>query len=186
MSDTILTKLTIDGLRETLQQIGYRAEALTDPIANVTYLRSSTGGVGFDLRPGNQANDQSGAFSDVALLAILQVQGDFPLELVNRWNVSRRFARLQFSKPYLVLCMDVLLAGGTTSSNLRANIEIWDRLLQDLVTYLREELRALNAGQQTAVSASANAPSSQPSQEVQTEKTAAPVATATLAPTSLQ
>src|ERR1700744_74120 len=147
MSDTILTKLTIAGLRDTLQQIGYRAESLTDPIANVTYLRSSTGGIGFDLRPGNQANDQSGAFSDIALLAILQVQGDLPLEIVNRWNVSRRFARLQFSKPYLVLSMDVLLAGGTTAANLRANVEIWDRLLQDLIAYLREELRTLNANQ---------------------------------------
>jgi hypothetical protein len=183
MSDAILTKLTIDGLRDTLQQIGYRAESLTDPIANLTYLRSSTGGIGFDLRPGNQAGDQSGAFSDIALLAILQVQGDLPLDIVNRWNVSRRFARLQFSKPYLVLSMDILLAGGTTSSNLRANVEIWDRLLQDLIAYLREELRALNANQ-PAVSASTIGASSQASQDVQATTTAVPSATATS--TSLQ
>jgi hypothetical protein len=183
MSDTILTKLTIDGLRDALQQIGYRAESLTDPIANLTYLRSSTGGIGFDIRPGNQAGDQSGAFSDIAMLAILQVQGDLPLEIVNRWNVSRRFARLQLSKPYLVLTMDVLLAGGTTSSNLRANIEIWDRLLQDLIAYLREELRALNVGQQASVSASVSAASSQASQEAQVTKAAGP---ATTTPSSLQ
>jgi hypothetical protein len=184
MSDPILAKLTIDGLRDTLQQIGYRAESLTDPIANVTYLRSSTGGVGFDLRPGNQANDQSGAFSDIALLAILQVQGDLPLEIVNRWNVSRRFARLQFSKPYLVLSMDILLAGGTTSSNLRANIEIWDRLLQDLITYLREELRTLNVSQQAA-STPVSAQPSQGVSEAQTTKSASPAVT-TPPTTSLQ
>ncbi len=111
------------------------------------------------------------------------MQGDLPLEIVNRWNVSRRFARLQFSKPYLVLSMDILLAGGTTSSNLRANVEIWDRLLQDLIAYLREELRALNANQ-PAVSASTIGASSQASQDVQATKTAAPAATATS--TSLQ
>jgi hypothetical protein len=182
MSDTILAKLTIDGLRDTLQQIGYRAESLTDPIANLTYLRSSTGGIGFDLRPGNQAGDQAGAFSDIALLAILQVQGDLPLDIVNRWNVSRRFARLQFSKPYLVLSMDILLAGGTTTSNLRANIEIWDRLLQDLITYLREELRALNANQ-PVTAASTNATPSQAVQEVQASTK--PAAT-TVPSTSLQ
>jgi hypothetical protein len=185
MSDTILTKLTIDSLRDTLQQIGYRAESLTDPIANVTYLRSSTGGIGFDLRPGNQVGDQSGTFSDVALLAILQVQGDLPLEIVNRWNVSRRFARLQFSKPYLVLSMDILVAGGATTSNLRAQIEVWDRLLQDLIAYLREELRTLNVGQQAAP-APTSALSSQASQEVQSAKTAAPAAATATTSTSLQ
>lgn len=186
MSDNLLAKLTIDSLRDTLQQIGYRAESLTDPIANLTYLRSSTGGIGFDLRPGSQAGDQSGTFSDVALLAILQVQGDLPLETVNRWNVSRRFARLQFSKPYLVLSMDILVAGGTTLANLRAHIEIWDRLLQDLITYLREELRTLNVNQQAAPAATANGPSSQGSQEVPAARTAAPAATAAASSTSLQ
>ncbi|HVX78791.1 MAG TPA: YbjN domain-containing protein [Bradyrhizobium sp.] len=184
MSDAIFTKLTIDGLRDTLQQIGYRAESLTDPIANVTYLRSSTGGIGFDVRPGNSAADQSGAFSDVALLAILQVQGDLPLEIVNRWNVGRRFARLQFSKPYLVLNMDILVAGGTTLSNLRAQIEVWDRLLQDLIAYLREELRTLNVNQQAAPVSATSEQSSQGPQEIQAAKTAAPAAKASTATTS--
>ena len=36
MSDTMLTKLSLDGVREALQQAGYRVETLTDPVANVT------------------------------------------------------------------------------------------------------------------------------------------------------
>jgi hypothetical protein len=144
MSDIHLVKLTLDDLRNALQQIGYRVEQVTDPIANLPYLRSATGGLAFDVRPGNRLADADGSFVDVAFTAVLQVQGELPLELVNRWNATRRFARLQLSQQFLVFCLDVSVAGGVTSNHLRAQIEIWDRLVQELISYLREELRQLS------------------------------------------
>lgn len=143
MTETIISKLTLDTLKEVFQDAGYRVEELNDPITNVPYLRSATGGMAFDIRPGNRLAADLNAFADAALVAILQVQGELPLDVVNRWNASRRFARLQFSSPFLVLTLDVSVAGGVTQSFLRANIEIWDRLLQDLIGYLRETLRDL-------------------------------------------
>jgi Putative bacterial sensory transduction regulator len=68
-----------------------------------------------------------------------------PLELVNRWNTTRRFARLQLSQQFLVFCLDVSVAGGVMPNHLRAQIEIWDRLVQELIAYLRDELRQLSA-----------------------------------------
>jgi hypothetical protein len=68
-----------------------------------------------------------------------------PLELVNRWNATRRFARLQLSQQFLVFCLDVSVAGGVMPNHLRAQIEIWDRLVQELIGYLRDELRQLSA-----------------------------------------
>jgi hypothetical protein len=54
MSESIVNSLTLESLRDHLQQAGYRVETLTDPVANLPYLRSATAGVGFDIRPGNQ------------------------------------------------------------------------------------------------------------------------------------
>jgi hypothetical protein len=145
MSDVIITKLTLDSLRESLQQVGYRVETVTDPVAAIPYLRSATGGLAFDVRPGNRLSDTGESFVDIAFTAVLQIQGELPLDLVNRWNGTRRFARLQLSQQFLVFCLDVSVAGGVMPNYLRAQIEIWDRLVQDLIPYLREELRLLSA-----------------------------------------
>ncbi|MBB4395654.1 hypothetical protein GGD66_004388 [Bradyrhizobium sp. CIR48] len=144
MSNTIIVKLTLNDLRSALQQVGYRVEELTDPVVNLTYLRSATGGLTFDIRPGNWLADAE-SFVDAALTAVLQVQGELPLDLVNRWNATRRFARLQLSQQFLVLSLDVSVAGGVTADHLRAQIDIWDRLVQELIVYLRDELRELSA-----------------------------------------
>ncbi|OKO85525.1 hypothetical protein AC629_18715 [Bradyrhizobium sp. NAS80.1] len=140
MSDTTITHLTLDNLREIIQLSGYRTETVTDPVTNTTYLRSATNGLAFDIRPGNRLSGADQGFLDVAFLAVLQVQGELPLDLVNRWNATRRFARLQLSHPFLVLSLDLSVAGGVAPNHLRAQIEIWDHLVQQLIAYLREEL----------------------------------------------
>src|SRR5208283_262572 len=130
--DTVIGSLTLETLRENFQQAGYRVETLNDPLANIQYLRSATAGVAFDIRPGNPLPGDGNGFADIALVAVLQVVGDMPLDLVNRWNAGRRFGRLQFSAPFLVFCLDVSVMHGVTPAHLRAQIELWDRLVQDL------------------------------------------------------
>jgi hypothetical protein len=156
MSDTIVAKLSLDGLRDVVQQAGYRVETVTDPVANVAYLRSATSGLSFDIRPGNRLADGSDSFADAAFTAVLQVQGDLPLDLVNRWNATRRFARLQLSPPFLVLSLDVSVAGGVAPGYLRGQIEIWDHLVQQLIAYLREELPKLAAARPGQANAALN------------------------------
>jgi len=152
MSETIITKLTLEALREAVQLAGYRVETLTDPVASVGYLRSATSGLAFEIRPGNRLNDTEDGFVDFAVVAALQVQGELSLDIVNRWNATRRFGRLQLSPPFLVLTLDVSVAGGVTQNHLRAQIEIWDFLLQQLIGYLRAELA------RTAASSAAPSP----------------------------
>jgi hypothetical protein len=164
MSDAILVQLGLDTLREVLQQSGYRVETVTDPVANIEYLRSATGGLAFDIRPGNRLSATDTGFVDVAFVAVLQVQGDLPLDLVNRWNATRRFARLQSSPPFLALCMDVTVAGGVKQDHLRAHVEIWDRLVQELIAHLRDELRQLGAANGAAQPAAAK-PAASPEPE---------------------
>ncbi|WP_213773289.1 YbjN domain-containing protein [Bradyrhizobium sp. dw_78] len=139
MSETTITHLTLGSLRDVLQQAGYRVETVTDPVANSVYLRSATAGLSFDIRPGNRLAGAAENFVDIAFVGVLQVQGELPLELVNRWNATRRFARLQLSQPFLVLSLDISVAGGVLPAYLRGQIEIWDHLIQQLIAYLREE-----------------------------------------------
>lgn len=174
MSDLIHT-VTLDMLRDILQQAGYRVETVVDPVAAVPYLRSATGGLAFEIRPGNRLAGEDKGFADVAFTAVLQVQGDLPLAPVNRWNATRRFARLQLSQPFLVFCMDVTVAGGVTQNHLRAHIEIWDRLAQELIAYLREELRQLgtaNPAGAAAAPAPTPAPAPEPARNAATEPSA--------------
>jgi len=159
--DSVIVELTLEQLRDLYQQAGYRVETVTDPVANVPLLRSATGGVAFDIRPGNRAA-QSEAFVDVALVAVLFVRGELPLEVVNRWNATRRFARLQLSQTLLVLSMDISAAGGVTGTHIRAQIEIWDRLMQELIAYLREEVSKLAPANAVNAVNSALAPETPP------------------------
>lgn len=138
MSD-LIAELTVERLRDFIHQAGYRAEAVTDPNSSSPVLRSATGGIAFDIRPGNRSAGGDG-FVDLVLITGLQVEGELPLDLVNRWNAQRRFARLHLNPGALLLTMDVSVLGGVSPAYLRGQIEIWDRLVPDLVTYLREEL----------------------------------------------
>lgn len=149
----IINRLTLDSLRETFQNAGYRVETVRDPVANIDYLRSATSGLAFDIRPGNCFAGDEG-FADVTLVAPLQVQGELPLEVANRWNATRRFARLQLSQPFLVFSFDICVAGGVTADNLRAQIEIWDHLVHEMIGYLRDELSKLAAATRAPVAAS--------------------------------
>lgn len=144
MSDALITQFSLDRLAGILRQAGYRVETVTDPASGVAHLRSATGGVMFDVRPGNRIGN-AGDFVDAAFVAAVQVQGGLPLELVNRWNATRRFARLQLSETFLVLAQDISVIGGVAPDHLRGQIEIWDHLVQQLVSYLREELPKLTA-----------------------------------------
>ncbi len=142
MSD-LITHLGLANLRDILQQAGFRAEQLTDPIAKIEFLRSSTGGVGFDVRLGNPGAD--GGVTDAVFIAAFQLQGELPFAVVNGWNATRRFARLQLGPQLLAISLDVSVMGGVSPRHLRAKLEIWDQLVQDLIGYLRNELRNLPA-----------------------------------------
>jgi hypothetical protein len=135
--------ITLDSLRGSLQQAGYRVETVSD--GNVPFLRSASSGLAFDVRLGNGYPGPAGQFADAVFVALFAVRGTFPLELLNKWNRTHRFGRLFLDKvgpdqEFLVLSFDVSVAGGVTPLHLRGQIEIWDSLVQQLIPWLREEL----------------------------------------------
>lgn len=145
-------------LKEIMQAAGYRVDVL--PGDGIVVLRSATGGLGFEIRLMNSAGSEA-RFADATFLTHFSIEGTFPLELLNRWNKSRRFARLFLDRPeagseFLVLTCDLSFAGGVSPDHVRAHIQIWDVLVHQLVAWLREELPKVAP---TVASAGGSAPS---------------------------
>ncbi|TWT03898.1 YbjN domain-containing protein [Reyranella sp. CPCC 100927] len=138
----LVQSLTPELVRTLMQDRGYRVELAGD--RDRPLLRSATNGVMFEVHFLNALQDASG-HADMSFGAVLQVRGTLPLEPINGWNGLRRFSRLHLHNDLLVLSMDVSVLGGVTSAFLRAQIEIWDLLVHDCVSYLRDALQRLAA-----------------------------------------
>ncbi|RAS38956.1 YbjN domain-containing protein [Paraburkholderia bryophila] len=138
----LIEAVSIDRLADILKAAGYRVTVAEQNGA--VQLMSASQGVGFSVRFGNAAQEAAASTDATALRyldythsCVLQVQGELPMELVTSWNRTKRFARLADHGPFLALEMDVIVAGGVTERYLRSTIELWDRLIQELLLHLR-------------------------------------------------
>jgi len=153
--------VSIDVLRVLLQEAGYRAAVITDE--GVSSLRSASNGMAFDVRLGNRSFGSADQYADFVFVALFEVRGSFPLELLNKWNRLHRFGRLFLDEvgptaKYLVLSYDVSVAGGVLQQSLWSQLAIWDRLVQQLIPWLRDELGKVASSVDSAVSQEAQAP----------------------------
>ncbi len=156
--DKLVHSLDVDVIRDLLQRAGYRAEIVTDT-DGARLVRSSTGGLAFHVRLADALSGEPSTFAASNIFAALQVQGALPLSIINRWNASKRYARLYLAGDVLMLDMDISVLGGVTAAHLHALILLWDRLVQDLLGYLREAVAGLAAKEIAPPPAAAVAPS---------------------------
>ena len=133
MSD-LITSVTVKSLTELLQAAGYRVNETEQN--GIVQLLSASQGIGFAVRFGNLAVEE-GSYVDFTYSCALRVQGQLPEGLTQVWNASRRFARLSLQGEFLLMEMDVVVAG-VGEVHLRSQLELWDRLLQEFIVYLRE------------------------------------------------
>lgn len=131
----LIAHVSPQSLTEVLQAAGYRVNQ-TDQNGIVQPLSASQG-IGYAVRFGNPAGEQ-GSYVDFTFSCALRVQGELPAGLAELWNASRRFARLSLQGEFLVMEMDVVVAAGVSADYLRGNLELWDRLLQEFIIYLRD------------------------------------------------
>lgn len=144
---SLILDVNAERLQELLQSLGYRV-TLSEQNGMVQLLSASQG-VGFAARMGNPGQ-QDGQYLDYTLSCALRVQGELPAGLAERWNVEKRFARLSVQGAFLVLELDVIVAGGVSETYLRATTELWDRLLQEFLLFLRANASAQAAGEAPA------------------------------------
>lgn len=161
MTDSsLILDVNAERLQDLLQSAGYRVTVSEQN--GMVQLLSASQGVGFAARMGNPAAEP-GRYLDYTLSCALRVQGELPAGLADRWNVEKRFARLTVQGVFLVLELDVILAGGVSENYLRATAELWDRLLQEFLLFLRANATA-EAGAEDA-----SADAAQPQEEAATE-----------------
>ena len=163
----LIHSLNSKNLASLMQGAGYRVEPITDSLSGVSFLRSATSGLSFDIRMGNRMPGEAEAYADAVLVAIFNIVGEMPLAPVNAWNSTRRFGRLQIdaslpNQNFLVLCMDLAVGGGVTAQYLRNQIGIWDGLVQQLVPWLRDALARINAANVVKVDAAVEPSAAEP------------------------
>jgi hypothetical protein len=155
-AQTLIQNITPEQLGELLQAAGYRVNRTEQ--GTVVQLLSASQGIGFAVRFGNPAATE-GSFLDFTFSCALRIEGELPEGLVQVWNASRRFARLSRQGDFLVMEMDAIVAAGVSEDHVRGVLELWDRLLQEFVVYLRDysqhardqQKEAADAAQEAAV-----------------------------------
>lgn len=136
MSSTdLIESVTAQSLTNLLQDAGCRVNRSEQ--GGVEQLITASQGIGFTVRFGNPGQAQ-GQYLDFIYSCALRIQGELPDGLVNQWNASRRFARLSVQGGFLVMEKDVVVADGISAKSLLGSLVLWDRLLQEVVAYLRD------------------------------------------------
>jgi len=135
VSTTTLAGISAEEFAGILRRCGYRATVVEQ--GGRTQVQSAAQGIGFFAAPGNRLQGDEMRFADFALQSVIAVQGELPPGLVEDFNREMRFARLFRSGDYLVLALDIVLAGGVTEEHLCAQCELWDRILRDFILRLR-------------------------------------------------
>lgn len=134
MSDLIVA-ISPQQLAHILQQAGYRANEVSN--GQIVQIQSAAQGIGFVINFGNTVSEQNRDFVDFSFNCTLNIEGNVRPELVADWNRSRRFARLSQQGQWLVLVMDVIVAGGVSAAWLQGQCELWDALLREYIRHLQ-------------------------------------------------
>jgi hypothetical protein len=144
MNETpINNSVTPADVAEALKRAGYRAHLADTPSG--TQIQSAAQGIGFFVAFGNAMAADNARYADFSFHCWITIQGELQPALIDTWNQSKRFARLFRRNQLLVLSQDVLVAGGVTDANLQAQIEIWDRVIQDFLQHLKRPVAASTA-----------------------------------------
>jgi len=130
----MIEAVSLQYLAEVLQGAGYRTNESEQNGGK--QLLSASQGIGFAVRPGNPVGEGP-EMLDFTLSCALRIQGALPENMVSDWNRDKRFSRLTHQGDFLVLEMDVVVAGGVGAAHLRTQVELWDRLMREFLLYLR-------------------------------------------------
>ncbi|WP_051278428.1 YbjN domain-containing protein [Solimonas flava] len=132
---TLLPAVAPSDVVAALQAAGFRAELADD--AKRPRVRSAVQGLVFSIEFVSQPNEQQ-QYLDFSFHASIRIEGALPDSVLNRWNHAKRFVRLVRNERFLHVTMDVLVAGGVSAQHLRAQCELWDHLIRELVLHLRQ------------------------------------------------
>ncbi len=101
-----------------------------------TWLHSASHGIGFQVLWGNAITP--GQYADLTLSCPLRVQGGvLPEGVLTEWHRTKRFARVALHGDFVVLEMDVMVAGGVSPAHLAVSLQLWTQMMGQFFLHLR-------------------------------------------------
>ncbi len=101
-----------------------------------TWLHSASHGIGFQVLWGNAITP--GQYADFTLSCPLRVQGGvLPEGVLTEWHRTKRFARVALHGDFVVLEMDVMVAGGVAPAHLAVSLQLWTQMMGQFFLHLR-------------------------------------------------
>lgn len=132
--DTILQTVTPEQVSDAIKAAGGAVTAIEQDGA--VRLHSASHGIGFQVLWGNALAPSQ--YADFALSCPLHVQGGtLPEGLFSAWHRSKRFARVVQHGDFVVLEMDVVVAGGVTPAYLAYSVRLWMQMMGEFFLHLR-------------------------------------------------
>src|SRR5450830_377634 len=133
-TNNLLTTLNAEQTAEAIKAAGCAVTSIEHD--GVVRLHSASHGIGFQVLWGNEA--APGQYADLTLSCPLRVQGgDLPAGLLAEWHRSKRFARVAQHGDFVVLEMDVIVAGGVSATHLNINLQLWTQMMGQFFLHLR-------------------------------------------------
>jgi hypothetical protein len=133
-ANPLLSSVDADLIAETIKAAGCAVSAIEQD--GTVRLHSASHGVGFQVLWGNRLAD--GSYIDFTLSCPLRVQGGtLPENLLSEWHRANRFARMALHGDFLVLEMDVIVAGGVGPDYLSFALRLWIQMMGQFLVYLR-------------------------------------------------
>jgi hypothetical protein len=120
-----------------------------------TWLHSASHGIGFQVLWGNAVTP--GQYADFTLSCPLRVQGGvLPEGVLTEWHRTKRFARVALHGDFVVLEMDVMVAGGVAPAHLAVSLLLWTQMMGQFFLYLRNYKPEAAAGSEAEAAAKAD------------------------------
>ena len=132
---TLLTTVDADRMSAAIKAVGCAVTA--NEQNGVVRLHSASHGIGYQVLWGSAV--AAGQYTDLTLSCPLRVQGGaLPADLLSEWHRTKRFARVAQHGDFVVLEMDLIVAGGVSPTQLALSLQLWTQMMGQFFNYLRK------------------------------------------------
>ena len=112
----------------------------------VVRLHSASQGIGFHVLWDNAVGE--GEYVDLTLNCPLRMEGCILLDgVLADWYRTKRFVRAAQHGDFVVLEMDILVAGGVTPNHLAMQMQVWNQMMGQFFLHLRNFTALTGKGQ---------------------------------------